>query len=318
MAISRQIIVRRDGRSVLSYTVKEGVCSVGRSPENDLVLPDAAVSPHHAELRVEATAAVSSTAPPVQVASSAAVLVDLESDSGTFVAGARLLAHQPRAMEHGDVIAIGPYELLFRSQAQDGPVAAVPDGAANGSRTSTGGAELLSRAVDAGAIQAAGEPAGPRPTSRYMRYLPIIFHEDDFLGRFLQLFEAVWEPLEQRQDHIEVYFNVATCPVEWLPWMASWFGVELEDHWPEARKRALLGRVMDVYRWRGTAYGLEQVIEACTGARPRIGVSPDNPFVFRVSVRQPVRPDPYFEHDLNEVIKAHKPAHTGYTLEILQ
>ena len=59
----------------------------------------------------------------------------------------------------------------------------------------------------------------------------------------------------------------------------------LESHWPEARKRALLARVIDVYRWRGTAYGLERVIEACLGARPEIAVAADNPHVFRVIVR---------------------------------
>jgi P2-related tail formation protein len=106
--------------------------------------------------------------------------------------------------------------------------------------------------------------------------------------------------------------------MEWLPWMASWFGIVLEDHWNEARKRSLLMRVMDVYRWRGTSYGLERVIEACVGVRPRIDVAPDNPFVFRVSVRPPHDADAYFEHDLNEIIAAHKPAHAGYQLEILR
>ena len=319
MPITRQLVVRRDGRAVLSYTVKDGVCSIGRSPENDLVLPDASVSPRHAELRVEATAAVSVALPAVQVASSAAILIDLDSEAGTFVGGVRILAQQPHAMEHGEVVAIGPYELVFRAQVQelapaDGRVTDAIEAAAR-----TAASDDAPAAADAaGAPRPPRESDGPRPTSRYLRYLPAIFHDDDFLCRFLQLFEAVWEPLEQRQDHIDVYFDAATCPVEWLPWMASWFGIVLEDHWNEARKRALLTRVMDVYRWRGTSYGLERVIEACVGARPRIEIAPDNPFVFRVAVRPPADADAYFEHDLNEIITAHKPAHAGYQLEILR
>jgi phage tail-like protein len=151
-----------------------------------------------------------------------------------------------------------------------------------------------------------------------MRYLPVIFHDDDFLSRFLQLFEVVWEPLEQRQNHIDVYFSAMTCPADWLPWMAGWFGIVLEDHWPEARKRALLTRAIDIYRWRGTAYGLERVIEACIGVRPEIVVAPENPFVFRVTIRPPAGAHEHLEHDVNELISAHKPAHTGYTLEILR
>jgi phage tail-like protein len=158
----------------------------------------------------------------------------------------------------------------------------------------------------------------PRANSRYMRYLPVIFHDDDFLSRFLQMFEVVWEPLQQRQDHIDVYFSSMTCPVEWLPWMASWFGIALEDHWPEARKRALLDRAIDIYRWRGTAYGLERVIEACVGARPDIVTTPENPFVFRVTIHAPPGSDAHLEQDVHDLISAHKPAHTGYTLEILR
>jgi phage tail-like protein len=306
MTIARQLVVRRDGRRVLSYTLKEGACTIGRSPENDLVLPDAAVSPRHAEMRVEATAAVSLEYPVLQVETSAAILIDLDSEAGTFVGGQRLLGQQPRTMEHGDSIVIGPYELVFRAVVQEQPEAAA---------VSAPPASDIELDLPPAMYEEPG--GGPRPVSRYMRYLPVIFHDDDFLTRFLQLFESVWEPLEQRQNHIEIYFDAGTCPAEWLPWLASWFGVELEEHWPEARKRALLKGVIDVYRWRGTAYGLERVIEACVGARPRIEIAPDSPFVFRVAVRQPRGATPHFEHDLNAIIAAHKPAHAGYTLEIL-
>jgi phage tail-like protein len=340
MAISRQLVVRRGGATVLTYTVKRGPCTIGRSPESDLVLPDPAVSPHHAEMRVEATSAAGALPQaglPIDV--SAAVLTDLNSDGGTFVGGVRLLAQQPRAMTHGDVITIGPYELVFRSQTPDGvddavAAMAAPEPAYGGGAASAPGAPVDDGDGEDGDVMPLRPIAevfgdmrqlapdvpdpGPRPISRYMRYLPAIFHDDDFLVRFLQLFEGVWEPLEQRQDHIDVYFDAATCPAEWLPWMASWFGIVLESHWPEARKRALLARVIDVYRWRGTAYGLERVIEACLGARPEIAVAADNPHVFRVIVRPPSGADAHFERDLNELIAVHKPAHTGYTLEILR
>src|SRR5205807_6447131 len=94
------------------------------------------------------------------------------------------------------------------------------------------------------------------PESIYRQYLPDIFQENDFLRRFLRIFEDIWEPLEQRQDHIEMYFDPHTCPASFLPWLASWFDLSLNMHWPEARMRGLLAEAMDLYSLRGTNYGL--------------------------------------------------------------
>ena len=310
---------------VLTYTVRRDACSIGRSPESDLVLPEASVSARHAELRTDGAATL---------------LTDLDSSNGTFVDGVRLLPQQPRALEHGQTITIGPFDLAFRSTASDAKPAARPPAEAPALVEAPGPVEAPAPAdaspvaadppVMASPMAAVAEPfeahqerqedevRQPRENSRYMRYLPAIFHDDDFLSRFLQMFEVVWEPLEQRQDHVDVYFSAMTCPADWLPWMASWFGIALEDHWPEARKRALLDRAIDIYRWRGTAYGLERVIEACVGARPEIATTPENPFVFRVTIQAPSGADGHLEQDVHDLISAHKPAHTGYTLEILR
>ena len=87
-------------------------------------------------------------------------------------------------------------------------------------------------------------PNGAAAASRYLPYLPIIFQDNDFLSRFLQIFEAIWEPLEQRQDHIGMYLS-RTCPASWLPWFASWFGLTLDPHLPEGGARALLAEAID-------------------------------------------------------------------------
>src|SRR5437764_5528505 len=88
------------------------------------------------------------------------------------------------------------------------------------------------------------QPANPAPRSEaeepdsiYRRYLPDIFQENDFLRRFLHIFEDIWEPLEQRQDYIAMYFDPHTCPTSFLPWLASWLNLPFNAHWPEARRR---------------------------------------------------------------------------------
>ncbi|MFM7200665.1 MAG: phage tail protein I [Myxococcota bacterium] len=153
--------------------------------------------------------------------------------------------------------------------------------------------------------------------SRYLKYLPIIYQEQDFLARFLLIFESMWEPLERRQDHVPFYFDPHTAPAEFLGWLASWLAISYNERWPEKRKRRLLAEAMDLYRWRGTCYGLRRMIEVCTELTPVITENPKEPFLFRVRL--------YIPHDseitpelVEELIRLHKPAHAGYHLELLR
>lgn len=154
--------------------------------------------------------------------------------------------------------------------------------------------------------------------SLYLGFLPDIFQEDDFLRRFLHIFEDIWEPLEHRQDHIEMYFDPRTCPASFLPWLASWLDLPFNPHWPEARHRRLLSAAMELYSWRGTAYGLTRMIEVCTGLTPLIRELPSQPFVFHIRIiTPPGAPAGTVDKDfIEELIQAHKPAHAGYVLEV--
>lgn len=144
----------------------------------------------------------------------------------------------------------------------------------------------------------------------------IVYRSAPFVSRFLKIFESIWEPLEQRQDHIDMYFSPRTCPSPWLPWFASWFGLELDPSLSEQRVRMLLANTIEIYRWRGTKFGLTRVIEVCLGIRPVITESQSDPNVFRVRVRLPADATPDFVPRLRALISAHKPAHTGYVIEV--
>jgi P2-related tail formation protein len=78
----------------------------------------------------------------------------------------------------------------------------------------------------------------------------------------------------------------------------------------------LLANTIEIYRWRGTKYGLRRVIEVCLGIRPVITESQSEPNVFRVRVRLPAEATPDFVPRLRALISAHKPAHTGYVIEV--
>jgi phage tail-like protein len=169
----------------------------------------------------------------------------------------------------------------------------------------------------------------PRPTlpalllettssSKYLEQLPIIFHDNDLFRRMLLIFENIWEQLEQRQDLLEMYFDPRTCPASFLRWLASWFDVSIDPHWPEARIRALLLELIQLYRWRGTKYGLSRMLEVCAGVTPEITVSPSSPFVLKISVQPPKDGSGHSTdmHFIEELVRAHKPAHVGYVLEV--
>jgi len=279
-----QLTVLLSGRIILVSALTRDNCAIGRQPDNDIVLPHHDVSAHHAEIRVE---------------KQRIMLTDLESATGTSLNGTRLSTLQPSVLEDGATIEIGPYSILFRSDDERAQQFAQQSPAKRINRTRP---------------EQQAPPNGSG--SNYLQYLPTIFQNNDFLGHYLQIFEAIWEPLERRQDHIAMYFDPQTCPSSMLPWFAGWFGLTLDLHWPEEHQRGLLFETIELYRWRGTRYGLARMIEVCTGLKPEITDLPEEPFVFRVRVSLPDR-NPTMLSYLDELIRAHKPAHTGYLLEVL-
>jgi pSer/pThr/pTyr-binding forkhead associated (FHA) protein len=84
-----------DGRA---YPLHRSPTTLGRSPDNDIILDDRRVSRHHAQVVADG---------------SALVLRDLQSANGTWVKGRRIAEQQIQA---GDVISLGGVELALRRE----------------------------------------------------------------------------------------------------------------------------------------------------------------------------------------------------------
>lgn len=323
-----QLIIRQPDNTVRRFAIVAERILIGRNPDNALQLDNPLVSRQHAELRVEPQGLI---------------ITDLGSSNGTFVGGERLLPNQPRLLEPRVLVQIGPFAMVFQP-AEQAPAHATqevrPDGASESQEPhdsaapaileeqpvrpehgeAPGGTAVLDRPALLPARHWDERPAAERrllsrdQRSRYMSNLPIIYQDNEFLNRYLLIFESIWEPLEQREDYIEMYFDPRTCPVSFLPWLANWLGMSLNQRWPEARRRHLLSQALELYRWRGTRHGLTRMIEVCTGLTPEIVEDPGEPFLFRVRV--PAPSDGAVDWALIEtLVITHKPAHAGYILE---
>lgn len=302
-----QLIVQLQGSVIQTLPLTMPVLRIGRTPESGLMLDSHQVSRAHAEIRVTPQGVV---------------LTDLGSSNGTFIGSQRLLPNQPQRLLDGGSFRIGPYILTYRAAAAEAQTRVEDEEMPRIVEQETQ-PPVIAETRKAPAPPPTPELPARRPPEReiaslYARYLPDIYQENDFLQRFLHIFEDIWEPLEQRQDHIEMYLDPRTCPAVFLPWLASWLSVPLPSHWPEARKRRLLSQAMELYSWRGTLYGLARMIEICTGLAAEISEKPTEPFVFHVRVV--LAPSPMGEHVdrafIEELIQIHKPAYAGYILEV--
>jgi phage tail-like protein len=176
---------------------------------------------------------------------------------------------------------------------------------------------------------------------RYLKYLPALYERDDLMTRFLMLFESFWRPIEHRIEHMHLYFDPQMAPAEVLPWLASWLGLVLDEHWSEAQRRRLIASAASLYRKRGTPQGLleylsilgekARIIEhrannLVLGADGKLGqgiaLGTENvPHTFTVILsgtsQSTAVGDTQVEQRLRRikaVIEAEKPAHTGYTV----
>lgn len=119
-------------------------------------------------------------------------------------------------------------------------------------------------------LQIQAETAG----EDYSGYLPAIYRQADadsgFLERWLALFRAELGDLERLLELMPQRFEPARTPEQLLAWLAGWLAFDLPEHWRAADQRALLLRVHEIYRQRGTRRGLQQMVELYTGVRPQI------------------------------------------------
>ena len=103
--------------------------------------------------------------------------------------------------------------------------------------------------------------------SKALKYLPGIYDDDDFMSRFLMVFESFWNPISQQTGQIHNYFDPKLTPEPFVPWLASWIGVQMDDFLPIDRIRELIRHSLEISQKRGTPVALKTFLEIYSGGK---------------------------------------------------
>jgi phage tail-like protein len=171
----------------------------------------------------------------------------------------------------------------------------------------------------------ADAPLGvPKTRSSYLDHLPGIYQEDDFLGRFLLIFEHIFSPVEQTSGSTWTYFDAGLTPEDFLPWLGSWIGMLVDARMPAENKREVIRAAPELYRWRGTKRGLRAFLKLFTGIEPEITeptlaeIAANRNLAYRFTVRMVVpRGQELSRAYVETLVEAEKPAFAACAIEIV-
>ncbi len=319
MATGKHAILRITGPDITQdhIEVDEKGLSMGRLESNDLPLLSGKVSRQHARFDLTAQGLT---------------ITDLGSSNGTVVNSQRIPANQAVLLKIGDAVQIGPY-VFYLKQIAEGKKPASKKRRTSGSRKKKPPAEEQPPAATADmGFPPAPPPPPPPPTlgeedgfpthlfgipadsSSYLQHLPALFGDDQFLGRYLLIMEALHAPLEWIVDNFDCYLDAKLTSSEWLQWFGGWADILVPSEIPIEQQRKIVEELDVLFMTRGTKIGMTRHLELVFGVKPEITEPDDEPFHFTVTLD--LGGNEAREDLARRVIDAQRPAHTYYTLTL--
>ena len=167
----------------------------------------------------------------------------------------------------------------------------------------------------------------PRP---FIHELPSLLQEDPFCDRLTRGFDSVVAPIYSALDCWDSYLDADLAPDDFIDWLASWVGVEIDEHWPLERRRRLIKEIVVLYRIRGTSAGLASHVNLYAGVTPEIlenggclwSQEANTPLPGSADAHLTVRlrvpdPDAINRATIERIVAASRPAHLAVSVEVL-
>lgn len=161
-------------------------------------------------------------------------------------------------------------------------------------------------------------------------FLPGVFVEDAMADGFTAGLDPMLAPVYLTVDCLDAYLDPRLTPTDFLPWLASWVGIELDETLPPERQRAVVAAAGSLYHVHGTVAGLRRLVELVTGGTVEVRESggmrwsavpgadpPGDPVAgLDVVVRVP-DPGPQVQERVERVVREVRPAHLPFRVQVL-
>jgi len=99
-----------------------------------------------------------------------------------------------------------------------------------------------------------------------LHQLPVGMAEDDFLFRFVSIFQRIGDTVTHQIDTLPHMFDPTVAPEPMVQHMARWLGIDWLDSSLDGRlQRRIVMNYAELIRWRGTRRGLRQLLELLSG-----------------------------------------------------
>lgn len=149
--------------------------------------------------------------------------------------------------------------------------------------------------------------------------LPGVYQEEDFAQRFVSTFDDALAPIIATLDGLPSYVDPWLAPADFLDWLASWVGVDNDETWSVAQRRAIVAEAALVHRRRGTARGVADAVRLTVADECRVEVvetgSAQAPSItVRVRIRDVELVD---VRRVGDLVTALKPAHVAHVVEVV-
>ena len=175
-----------------------------------------------------------------------------------------------------------------------------------------------------------GTVPGLRTAHAIAELLPSMLQEDGFCVRLTQGLDEVVAPLFGTLDCWDAYLDPQLTPEDFVDWLASWAGVDVDERWSLERRRDLIGQAVGLYRMRGTAAGIAAHVALYTGVTPEIvdsggcewSQTADSAFPGSAQASLTVRvladePDSISLTAVHRIVDASRPAHVLAHVEVV-